>query len=185
MTLQINDKKPTSDGILVQEVTILAIEDISGTQPMFLKKPCEIGIKVKLDIGKEFQPDFYVTGAFKRDDHDVIQDWGGAFKIRDFFNRLAMPCDMVADNADQPTRYEFPFEFVNGAVGKRFLKLSYVSGKKANGKTRFADWTEIGSVEETPEDLIKRFKANVAKGFPSNYTPNQDMEVADVTEPIF
>ena len=174
MTLSINEKKDAGEGIVVQQVSIASIEDISNSTPPFLSMPCDLGVKMSLDIGRDFQPDFMITGALKRDTEGIIIGWGGAFKIRDFFANLGISGDLVPDDIERPTTYSIPQALMDAAKGQQFLRLSYVCGKKPNGKTRWADWTDIGSIAEGETVLIQRFKKSVAKGYPSNFKPESE-----------
>ena len=58
MTLTTNNpwsSKAYGPGIFINEVTILEAEDISGTVPIFMQEPVDIGIKLTLDVGRDFQ----------------------------------------------------------------------------------------------------------------------------------
>jgi hypothetical protein len=182
MSLSINDKKESAgNGIVIQVVSIITAEDVSNTTPPFLTTPCDLGVKLTLDIGRDFQPEFTITGGVKRetvDGHEgVITGWGGAFKVRDFFSNLGIGGDLIADDDKYPTIYSIPTTMLEEAKGKQFKRLSYISGVRPSGKTRWADWTEIASINESDEAFVKRFEKGVAKGFPSNYKP----ETGEVT----
>ena len=50
-------------GIYINEVTILNAEDISGQQLPYMEQPVDIGIKLTLDIGKDWQPEMILVPA--------------------------------------------------------------------------------------------------------------------------
>jgi hypothetical protein len=65
------DRKPYSNGtvpgIAVSKVTIVDAVDISGTTLPYLQRPVDLGITLKLDIGRSFQPEMTIAGNFKTD----------------------------------------------------------------------------------------------------------------------
>ena len=60
MTLSLNQpySKPFfGKGIFVNEATIVSIEDVSATTPHPLTNPVDIGVRLVLEIGRDFQPE--------------------------------------------------------------------------------------------------------------------------------
>lgn len=151
-------------GAFVGEVSIISAEDISHQKLPYMDRECEIGIRLKLDIGREFTPEMNITGEFKKDAAGRVEGWGSAFRIRDFLLRMGYEGQLNTDNS-------IPKEVFDILPGKKFLRLSYVSGTKKNGKKRYSDWAEIATLEEGASSLEKRFAESVAKGFPRNYRP--------------
>ena len=92
MTLSCNNtfpKRTYGPGVYINEVTVADVQDISGTTLPFLERPVDIGIRLYLDIGREFQPELIIAGNFKRDPatNEVI-GWGGAFVVQEALSRL-------------------------------------------------------------------------------------------------
>ncbi len=168
MTLSTNNqwkKRTYGPGIFINEVEVAAAEDISGTTPPYMDRSVDIGIKLTLEVGKDFQPQLSITGNFKRDpDTGEVIGWGGAFVVQEALARLGFKGELDQEN-------RIPAEALEGVIGKRFLRLSYISGEKQNGKPRYSDWGRIATPEEGTEDLVTRFKRSVAKGYPKNYRP--------------
>ena len=160
-------------GIYVNTVTILAAEDISGTALPFMENPFDIAIRLILDVGRDFQPELVIGGQFKRDaSSGEVIGWGNAFVVQEALSRLGYTGPPDPNNSIPPSVLET-------LVGKQFLRLSYTSGVKDTGKLRYSDWNQIASVEDGAENLVKRFKRSLTRGYPKNYHP----EVLDA-EPV-
>lgn len=159
-------KRSFGPGIYINEVTIADVADISGQQLPFLTEPVDIGIKLFLDIGRDFQPEMIVAGNLKRDpDTGEVIGWGSAFVLQDALSKLGFTGNLEEGN-------RIPLDALEGLIGKKFLRLSYVSGLKPNDKPRYSDWSQIGTVEEGPDALAARFKRSLQKGYPRNYRPH-------------
>ncbi|MFA6468220.1 MAG: hypothetical protein WCW35_04920 [Bacteroidota bacterium] len=167
MTLSTNNPyaKPTfGKGVYINEATIIEVEDVSGTTPQPFIKQVDIGIRLTLDIGKTFSTKMLIAGDFKRNENQEVTSWGAAFIVQEAFAKLGYKGSLNPDNS-------IPDEALESLLDKKFLKLSYVSGVRENGKFYWTDWNNICSVEEGAEQLAKRFKASLAKGYPKNYRP--------------
>lgn len=186
MTLSV---KPFSNhsflkGVFISEVEIVDAEDISGEVLPHLQQPFDIGVRLKLEIGRSFQPEFVIAGNFKRDElSGEVIGWGSAFVVQEALSRLGFKGDLEPDN-------RIPEGVVPSLVGKRFLRLSYVSGLKENGKLRYNDWNMIATLEEGAESLLKRFERSLSRGYPRNYRPelmdaNSVGDRADALEEVF
>ena len=168
MTLSCNNtwqKRTYGPGIYVNEVEIAKVEDISGEQLPFLDKPVDIGVRLSLEIGRDFQPEMVVAGQFKRDpaSGEVI-GWGSGWLVQDALNRLGYSGTLNEGNT-------LPPDALQPLVGKRFLRLSYVSGQKADGRPRYCDWNQLATIEEGAESLVSRFRRSLTKGYPRNFHP--------------
>lgn len=161
-------------GIYVNLVTITGVEDISGTTPVFLDRPIEIGVKLKLDIGRDFEPELSIFGEFERDANTrEVKGWGSAFCIQELLFKLSYKGHLGSNNS-------IPAEALQSLIGKQFYKLTYVSGIKDNGNLKYSNWYIIASSDEDPESLAKRFHKSVNSGYPRNYRP----ELVDIQEEI-
>ena len=159
-------------GIYVNLVTISDAEDISGTVPVFLDRAVEIGVKLTLEIGREFQPELTIFGEFEKDVYtDEVIGWGSAFCIQELFYKLSYQGQLNSDNS-------IPAEALKSLIGKQFFKLSYVSGIKDNGQLKYSNWNLIASPDENPELLANRFQKSILNGYPRNYRP----ELVDTSE---
>lgn len=158
-------KKPGHGlGIYVNEVTVIGAEDISGVELRF-GNMFDIGIKLTVDVGRDFYPELIIAGNFKHDpDSSEVIGWGGAFVVQEALSRLGYTGNLEKQN-------NIPEEVLREAIGKRVLRLTYVSGRKENGKPRYSDWNLIATVEEGAQFLVNRFRRSLARGYPKNYRP--------------
>jgi len=153
-------------GVYVNEATIVKVEDISGTTPVFMSRAVDIGLKLTLEVGREFQPVMLIAGNFRVDikTGEVI-GWGSACVVQDALYRLGYTGPLDPSN-------RIPPKVLQDLVGRQFWRLSYVSGVKQNGKPRYSDWTTIGAIEDGHDDLIARWKHSRSRGYPRNYRPD-------------
>lgn len=152
-------------GIYINSVTILNAQDISGQQLPYMDQPVDIGIKLTLDIGKDWNPEMVIAGSFKRDwESNEVLGWGTAWPVQEALARLGYDGSLDEGNS-------IPANVIEDIVGKKFLKLSYVSGIRDGGKPRYSDWHIIGTPEDGADNLAARFRRQVAKGYPKNYRP--------------
>ena len=168
MTLTCDTKfqrRTYAPGVYINEATIVKAEDVSGEKLPYLQRPVEMGLKLTLDIGREFQPELIIAGELKHDTAtgEVI-GWGSAFVVQEALSRLGYTGPLTIQN-------RIPADVLNGLVGKKLLRLSYVSGVRENGKSRYSDWNQIGTPEDGVEELLARWKRSVRRGYPSNYRP--------------
>jgi hypothetical protein len=166
-------KRTYGPGIYINDATIVDCQDISGQVLPFLEHPLDIGFKLFLDIGRDFQPELLIGGNFKKDQASgEVIGWGSGFLVQE---ALAV---LTGYNGTLEEGNKIPVGVLETLIGKRFWKLSYVSGHKANGRIRYTDWNQIASLEEGPDVLLAKFKRSLAKGYPRNYAPQILDEVA-------
>jgi hypothetical protein len=155
-------------GVYVSEVTIIDAQDHSGTMPSFLKTIPDIYLVVTLDIGKDWTPEMSFFGDYKRDERnpEVIVDWGSAFKVRNLFTACGIHRELNDDGT-------IPKDMVNDLIGKKILRLQYVSGARENGRLKYSDWPEqVLPANEDPKKLADLFFRSVQRGYPKNYSPD-------------
>jgi hypothetical protein len=151
-------------GIYINKATIISVEDISGEQLTYMKQPCDLGLRVTVDIGRAFMPTMTFAGNFKIGDKGI--EWGNAFRVRNFIrNVLPHGASLTEEN-------KIPTEVLENLIGKEFYRLSYISGKKEDGKLKYAEWSEVGRPTGTPEELHVAFRRSLEKGYPKNYSPD-------------
>src|ERR1700690_877 len=135
-------KRTFLPGVYVNEVTIVKAEDISGQTLPFLQNPFELGLKLTLDIGRDFQPDMIIAGNMKRDpDTNEVTGWGSGFVVQEALTRFGYSGPLTDEN-------KIPPEVIESLVGQSFYRLSYVAGVRDNGKLRYYDWNIISTLEE-------------------------------------
>jgi hypothetical protein len=152
-------------GVYISTVKIVAVEDVSGKEIPFRDRPYDIGLRFTLDVGRDFQPEMLIAGNFKRDPSTgEVTGWGSAFVVQESLIRLGYRGDLDPGNRIPPV-------FLEGLPGMSFVRLSYVSGTKQDGRVKYTDWPQIATVEEGAESLANRFRKSLTKGYPKNYRP--------------
>jgi hypothetical protein len=178
MPLNTNPKQSSyGPGVYISEATIVSAEDKSGTKPEFLSSTPSLYIAIKLDIGKDFQPEMSFFGDFKRDEQNpaVIVDWGSAYRVRNLFTAAGIHRNINEDGS-------IPQDMIEDLIGKKILRLQYVSGRKDNGKLKYYDWNDmVLGAKDDPKRFADLFFKSVERGYPKNYSPEA---LAEDTGPI-
>lgn len=161
------------DGTFINTPVILNAQDISGQDIFNNGNPIDCGVKMTLDIGMQFQPEWKVFGNFKEKNGKM--DWGSAFVVREFLGHLIKE-GKLNDNGS------IPQEICDQLVGKRFIRLSYVRGfDESKGKRRYGDYKFTAVVDDydNPEQIAKagkklteRFIKDVQAGWVKDFDPD-------------
>lgn len=161
----------------------LSTKPNGGHSPIFVSKVTVTKVNVKYNEPSPFNPDIIndvdleigfrtgkghdltmnIRGSFKKDEvTHAILDWGSAFKIQTFCKVTGLIGEVDDDG-------KFPEGFFNGAIGKEFYKLDYISGVKDDGSNKYSISDIVGTdPEKLKASFIKQF---TEKGYPSNYKP--------------
>ena len=151
-------------GIFVSEATIKNIVVKYDVQEEWQKRPDDIALFLTLDVGQNFDYDMRIGGFFNRNEDGSVKNWGAALKVKILLDALNIKGSLTKD-------WQLPDEIVEEMIGKKFLRLSYVSGTKDNGKARWFDWNEVGRLGQ--EDRLKeRFMKAVNDGWVKNFRPD-------------
>lgn len=155
-------------GIYINVGKIIGTKDVSGQKPNdYAEQPCEVGLKIRLDIGQSFQPEMSFAGRFKRDEAGRITDWGNATTVKIFLSNMGVKGALDANN-------KIPVEVLQSLLGKEILRLSYVKGVKESdpSKLAYGTWnTVILAGEGQDKVLLDMFKKSLKKGYPKNFHP--------------
>jgi|TARA_R100001480_G_scaffold73487_1_gene84280 hypothetical protein len=151
-------------GVFVSEATIKNIVVKYDVQEEWQKRPDDIALFLTLDVGQNFDYDMRIGGFFNRNEDGSVKNWGAALKVKILLDALNIKGSLTKD-------WQLPDEIVEEMIGKKFLRLSYVSGTKDNGKARWFDWNEVGRLGQ--EDRLKeRFMKAVNDGWVKNFRPD-------------
>ena len=151
-------------GIFVSEATIKNIIVKYDVQEKWQKRPDDIAVFLTLDVGQNFDYEMRIGGYFNRNEDGSVKNWGAALKVKILLDALSVEGKLTDD-------WQLPDETVEEMMGKKFLRLSYVSGTKENGKPRWFDWNEVGRLGQ--EDRLKeRFMKAVNDGWVKNFRPD-------------
>ena len=151
-------------GIFVSEATIKNVVVKYDVQEKWQKRPDDIAVFLTLDVGQNFDYEMRIGGYFNRKDDGSVKNWGAALKVKILLNALDIEGKLSKD-------FQLTDEILDEMIGKKFLRLSYVSGTKENGKPRWFDWNEVGKLGQ--EDRLKeRFMKAVNDGWVKNFRPD-------------
>ena len=151
-------------GVFVSEATIKNIVVKYDVQEEWQKRPDDIAVFLTLDVGQNFDYEMRIGGFFNRNEDGSVKNWGAALKVKILLDALNIKGSLTKD-------WQLPDEIVEEMMGKKFLRLSYVSGTKDNGKARWFDWNEVGKLGQ--EDRLKeRFMKAVNDGWVKNFRPD-------------
>ena len=151
-------------GVFVSEATIKNIVVKYDVQEKWQKRPDDIALFLTLDVGQNFDYEMRIGGFFNRNEDGSVKNWGAALKVKILLDALNIKGSLTKD-------WQLPDEIVEEMIGKKFLRLSYVSGTKDNGKARWFDWNEVGRLGQ--EDRLKeRFMKAVNDGWVKNFRPD-------------
>ena len=163
----------TKDNIFVDTVKIATAEIKYGVKEEWQTYSDDISIHLTLDIGKDFQPNMYIGGSFKKDDvSGAIEGWSTAFKIKMFFDAVGMPIKLDKGKNAQSSR--LPADAERRLVGKEFLRLTYLSTKtKRDGGALWKDWQETRPAQgqgSNIADFKAKFKESVSKNYVKDFS---------------
>ena len=162
--------------IFVDKAKIASIQIKYGVKEDWQTYSDDISIHLTLDIGKDFQPNMYIGGNYKKDEMSgEIVGWSTAFKVKLFFDAIGMPIKL--DKGMQPQSSRLPADAEQVITGKEFLRLTYVSTKtKKDGSPLWKDWQETRNVSYDHN----KFKAEFKEAVGNNYV--KDFDNANETE---
>ena len=164
------------DNIFVDKVKIAKAEIKYGVKEDWQTYSDDISVHLTLDIGKDFQPNMYIGGNYKKDEvSGEIVGWSTSFKVKLFFDAIGMPIKL--DKGMQPQSSRLPADAEKLLVGKEFSRLTYVSTKtKRDGGTLWKDWQETRSASYDQKRFKNEFKEAVSKGYIKDFASSTQEE---------
>ena len=164
----------SKDNIFIDTPEIIGCEIAYGEKKAWQTYSDDISVELTLDIGKSFNPTFYMGGNFKVDDQSgLVIGWSTAYKIKLFFEALGQVIKLSKDRvlADQ----RLPEEASDFCVGKKFKRLQYISTKlKPNGDQKFKDWQQTDSVDTTNNEFKAKFLNAVDNNWIKDFQSPED-----------
>lgn len=169
------------DGVLVSQVSIKDIKATYGEKMEWMRDADDIGLHMKLDIGKDFFPNFYVGGNYKKEvtkNGDTIVGHGSSMKVKILLTNLGFvnPDDLMNDDGT------IPEDILESMIGRSFLRLSYSRGLKPDGTIDWSQWQETGAIKNGEKELKIRFFEAVEEGYLKNYKAPDDGEIFSPNE---
>lgn len=182
----------TKDNIFIDKATIIGCEITYGEQKSWQSYADDIAVELTLDIGKDFNPTFYMGGNFKVDEvSDKVIGWSTAYKIKIFFEAIGQSLRLTKDANKEAQR--LPEEAADYCIDKTFKRLTYKSTKqKPNGDPKWKDWQQTASVDTSNDEFKKTFLNAVTNNWikdflsPDDDTPfdSEETEVANAEMPL-
>ena len=164
--------------IFVDKAKIASIQIKYGVQEDWQTYSDDISIHLTLDIGKDFQPNMYIGGNFKKDEMSgEVVGWSTAFKVKLFFDAIGMPIKL--DKGMQPQSSRLPADAEQVITGKEFLRLTYVSTKtKKDGSPLWKDWQETRNASYDHNKFKAEFKEAVGNNYVKDFANANETEEA-------
>ncbi len=164
--------------IFVDKAKIASIQIKYGVKEDWQTYSDDISIHLTLDIGKDFQPNMYIGGNYKKDEMSgEIVGWSTAFKVKLFFDAIGMPIKL--DKGMQPQSSRLPADAEQVITGKEFLRLTYVSTKtKKDGSPLWKDWQETRNVSYDHNKFKAEFKEAVGNNYVKDFANANETEEA-------
>jgi len=164
----------SKDNIFVDKVKIATAKIKYGVKEDWQTYSDDISIHLTLDIGRDFQPNMYIGGNYKKDEvSGEIVGWSTAFKVKMFFDSIGMPIKL--DKGKNPQSSRLPADAEQRLVGKDFLRLNYISTKtKRDGGALWKDWQETRPVSYDTKKFKLDFKESVSKNYIKDYKASDE-----------
>ena len=155
--------------IFVDTVKIASAEIKYSVQEDWQTYADDISVHLTLDIGRDFEPNMYIGGNYKKDKvSGEIIGWSTAFKVKLFFDAIGMPVKL--DKGKNPKSSTLPADAAQRLLGKEFSRLTYMSTKtKRNGNPLWKDWQETRSASYDQTKFKNEFKESVSKKYVKDF----------------
>lgn len=177
MSLNFGEQETSSlsflDGTFINVVKIVSAQDVSKQDIFKNGNPVDCGIKLKVDIGRDFQPEMTIFGNFKTDGSSL--GWGSAFVVKDLLTQLGIKGSLNADGS-------VPQEILEQMVGRQIIRLSYLRDyDSVADKKRYSDYKHIAIVKDfdnadqvkiAGQKLTNKFVKDVTAGWVKNFKPD-------------
>ena len=186
MEFSSNTTTKNSENIFVDNVKIVTANLNYETKQDWQTYSDDMSISMTLDIGRDFNPSFYIGGNFKKDETSgEVLGWGTAYKIKLFFDAIGMPIRLSKGKLLQDQR--LPEGAESQLIGKEFARLTYKSTKlKKTGDNMWKEWQETRPTSVDHAEFKDVFRNAVANNWikdflsPDNDVPFDNKETSTV-----
>ena len=157
-------RKQERDGIIVDIYEVQEVVNTTGTD--FGGWIPDISVTVTAVNSMGYERNLRISGNFRHAKDEEgnamveVEDWGGAFKVRDLFTALGVEGDLADDNTIPPEWLE---------TGKD-KKVQLVSYKTAKG---WRTWDRVWPIEANIKAIKEAFLTNVERGYPKDFSGPQ------------
>lgn len=169
----------SKDNLFVDKVKIAKAEIKYGVKEDWQTYSDDISVHLTLDIGRDFQPNMYIGGNYKKDDvSGEIVGWSTAFKVKMFFDSIGLP--IMLDKGKSPQSSKLPADAEQRLIGKEFLRLTYISTKtKRDGGQLWKDWQETRMPNYEVSKFKAEFKDSVGKNYVKDFKSSEESSESD------
>lgn len=164
-------KNEIAPNCYADEITIIKATDKSKQEVFGRNYDLAIELEGQVE-GLQFPTKITVKGNFKKDQEGNVQDWGAAFVVNDMLWESG-----VLDGREKVVLDEMlamlivgkvPESILEGLIGRKLWKASYVYGYKEDGKAKYGTFNKLCS---TFDRLKETWEASRKNNFPSDYIP--------------
>lgn len=176
MEFSSNTTSTNSENIFVDNVKVVTADINYETKQDWQTYSDDMSINMTLDIGRDFQPNFYIGGNFKKDETSgQVIGWGTAFKIKLFFDAIGMPIRLSKGKLLQDQR--LPDDAASQLIGKEFARLTYKSTKlKKTGDNMWKEWQETRPTNVDHAEFKDIFRNAVTNNWIKDFlSPDDDV----------
>ena len=176
MEFSSNTTTKNSENIFVDNVKIVTANLNYETKQDWQTYSDDMSISMTLDIGRDFNPSFYIGGNFKKDETSgQVLGWGTAYKIKLFFDAIGMPIRLSKGKLLQDQR--LPQGAESQLIGKEFARLTYKSTKlKKTGDNMWKEWQETRPTSVDHAEFKDIFRNAVANNWIKDFlSPDNDV----------
>lgn len=136
----------------------------------FRKFPDHLGVTLTLDIGKDFNPTWYLGGSYKIDDvSGEITGWKTVWSgVGMLFRAVGMY--FKCPTGQTPQSAVFSGETEQKLIGREFCRLKYRSNSRMD-KEGNPKWVEFNNTEAIGKEseLEKKFLDDIASGYVKDF----------------
>ena len=176
MEFSSNTTSTNSENIFVDNVKVVTADINYETKQDWQTYSDDMSINMTLDIGRDFQPSFYIGGNFKKDETSgQVIGWGTAFKVKLFFDAIGMPIRLSKGKLLQDQR--LPDDAASQLIGKEFARLTYKSTKlKKTGDNMWKEWQETRPTNVDHAEFKDIFRNAVTNNWIKDFlSPDDDV----------
>jgi hypothetical protein len=167
-----------SKNFFTETITIVDAKVHYNETQKWRKFPDDIGLTLTLDIGRDFQPEWYLGGSYKKDEvSGEITGWSTVFGgVACLFRSVGMP--IQCPKGQSTTSAIFPEQLIEGLKGKQVCRLKYKSSKRMD-KNGVSKWVEFNNTEKPGNDeaLSAKFLKDINENYVKDFLdPNSSVE---------
>ena len=136
----------------------------------------DVFLEVEYNDGMDWDKKMNIFGNFNKNKNT----WGGALKLKMFFEAMGIKEPMYNDD------WSIPDSYLDRCVNKEFLVLSYPSKNlKDNGKPYWNVFPETMAISRGMDTLKQRFEKQIAEGWVKDYKePEKEQPQTEVATEV-